>query len=337
MDPLSVRRSPSRGASTAPSSPCLQRFALALVVLLSTGACAPSVRPPAAPPALAGVEHGEVRLPGHGGVELYAQSWRPAGPARGVVLIVHGLKDHSARYAAFAQHLATQGFAVHAFDLRGHGRSGGARAQVSALADYVADLEIVAARVKTAEAGLPLVLMGHSMGGAIATTYALEHPGELQGLVLSGAALRLGPEVSPSLVKITRKLGRKHPDWRVLKLKPKWFSRDPAVVADVSGADPLVDTRKIPASTAAALIDGIERIQADMEKLAVPVLILHGGADRITPPEGSRDLFRRAGVADKQLEIYPDDYHDLLHEPRHEAVIADITAWLVRHADSPRA
>lgn len=312
----------------------MQRIALALVLLVSTAACAPSVRPPAAPQAVEGVEHRETRLRGHGGVDLYAQSWRPTAPARGVVVIVHGLKDHSARYADFAQHLATLGLAVHAFDLRGHGRSGGARAEVSALGDYVADLETFAAQVKAAEPGLPLVVMGHSMGGAIAMTYALERPGELQGLVLSAAALRLGPDVSPSLVKITRKLGRKHPDWRVLKLKPKWFSRDPAVVADVAGADPLVDPRKIPASTAAALIDGIERIQADMEKLAVPVLILHGDADRITPPEGSRELFRRAGIADKQLKIYSDNYHDLLHEPQSDLIIADVTAWLVRRVEA---
>lgn len=306
----------------------MSRIALALLLI---GACVPSVRPPVAPAVVAGVEHRESRLRGGADVELYAQSWRPAGPARGAVLLVHGLKDHSARYAELAQHLAAQGFAVHAFDLRGHGRSGGERAQAAALSEYVADLEIVAAQVRAAEPGLPLIVFGHSMGGAIATTYALDHAGELQGLVLSAAALRLGPDVGPGLVKITRKLGRKHPDWRVLKLKPKWFSRDPAVVDDVAGADPLVDPRKIPAGTAAALIDGIARIQADMEELAVPVLILHGDADRITPPEGSRDLLRRAGVADKRLEVYPGHYHDLLHEPDHAKVIADITRWLNDH------
>lgn len=303
---------------------------LVLALILATGACAPSVRPPAPPTVTAGVEHRESRLRARDGVELYAQSWRPTEAASGAVLVVHGLKDHSTRYAELARHLAAQGLAVHALDLRGHGRSAGARAQASTLAEYVADLEIVVARVKAAEPGLPLILMGHSMGGAIATLYALDHPGELQGLVLSAAALRLGPEVSPALVKITRKLGRKHPDWRVLKLKPRGFSRDPSVVADVSGADPLVDTRKIPASTAAALIDGIERIQADMEKLVVPVLILHGDADRITPTEGSRDLFRRAGAVHKRLEIYPGYYHDLLHEPEHDRIVGDITAWLVR-------
>jgi acylglycerol lipase len=307
---------------------------LALALLLFAPACAAKPVPATAPPEVAGVEHREHHFAGHGGVDLYAQSWRPTTP-RGVVVIVHGLKDHSARYAGLARALVDQGLAVHALDLRGHGRSAGERALTADFADYTADLEIFLAQVKAAEPGLPVVLFGHSMGGAIATTYALAHPQALHGLVLSAAALQLDASVGPGLVKITRKLGRKHPGWHVLKLKPKHFSRDPAVVAEVRGGDPLVDPRKVPAGTAAALINAIEHIQADMEKLAVPVLILHGDADRITPPDGSRSLYRRAGIADKQLEIYPGDYHDLLHEPNHDAVAGDITAWVLRHLNPP--
>jgi len=302
---------------------------LSFILLLA--ACAPTVRAPTAPVAVAGVEHRETHLRGRDGVELYAQSWRPAAPVEGAVILIHGLKDHGARYGALAEHLAGKGLAVHALDLRGHGRSAGERAYVAELGEYIADIEIFVAAVRAADPGVPLFMMGHSMGGALATTYALAHPDELQGLVLSAPALRLGPEVSPSLVKITKKLGRKHPDWRVLKLKPRWFSRDPQVVRDVDGADPWVDRRKIPASTAAALIAGIEQIQGNMEQLSVPVLILHGDADRITPPEGSRDLMRRAGVADKHLEIYPGYYHDLLHEPEHAKIVEDITSWIRRH------
>ncbi|MCY1009336.1 alpha/beta fold hydrolase [Nannocystis pusilla] len=188
----------------------MSRLVSALLLFFGFGACTPPARPPAAPLAVAGVEHREARLRAHGDIDLYVQSWRPAGSARGAVLLAHGLKDHSARYAELAQHLAAQGLAVHAFDLRGHGRSAGERAR-AALGEYVADLTVVATQVRAAEPGLPLFVFGHSMGGAIATTYALEHPGELQGLVLSAAALRLGPDAGPGLVKLTRKLGRNHP------------------------------------------------------------------------------------------------------------------------------
>ena len=311
---------------------------LLLIAFLSApfSACATRAPPPAAPPAVEGVTHLEDRFAGQGGLELYAQSWRPAAP-RGVVVLVHGLKDHSARYAELAGRLASDGVAVYAADLRGHGRSPGERGFIADFSGYVADLEIFLARVRTREPGLPLILFGHSMGGAIATTYALAHPTELQGLVLSAAALQLGPEVSPVLVKITRNLGRKHPRWRVLKLKPRHFSRDPKVVADVRGADLLVDPRKVPASTAAGLIGAIEHIQADMEKLAVPVLILHGEQDRITPPDGSRALYRRAGVVDKQLTIVPGAYHDLLHEPGHDAILTAIQGFVRGHLKAPAA
>lgn len=298
---------------------------LLLALALTASACAAAPVPRPAPPAVAGVEHRDERFPGKDGVDLFAQSWRPAAP-RGAIVLVHGLKDHGTRYAELAQRLAADGLAVHALDLRGHGRSAGERAFAADLGEYVADLAIYVERVRASNPGAPLLLFGHSMGGAIATTYTLEHP--VDGLILSAAALQLGPEVSPGLVKLTRKLGRKHPHWRVLKLKPKYFSRDPAVVADVNGADPQVDTRKIPASTAAGLIAAIDRIQADMEKLTVPVLILHGEDDRITPPDGSRNLHRRAGARDKQLVIVPGAYHDLLHEPDHAAVLAAIDAFV---------
>lgn len=309
-------------------------LALALAAPAAVPGCAATPTPHPAPPAVAGVEHREAHVQGKDGVDLYGQSWRPATP-RGVVVLVHGLKDHSGHYHELAQRLVADGLAVHALDLRGHGRSAGERAFVADFSDYVADLEIFIKQVRAADPDGPLFLFGHSMGGAIATTYALRHPEQLSGLVLSAAALQLGPEVSPGLVKITRKLGRKHPQWRVLKLKPKYFSHDPAVVADVKGADPLVDARKIPASTAAALIDAIDTIQASMEKLAVPALILHGEQDRITPPDGSRNLHRRMALPDKQLRIVPGAYHDLLHEPDHTAVLAAIDAFVTTHLAAP--
>lgn len=304
-----------------------------LVALLAAAplACAARPAPPAARPEVPGVARAESTFTGASGLELYAQSWRPAAP-RAVLVVVHGLKDHSARYEALAQRMVREGFAVHGLDLRGHGRSPGERSQVAAIADYVADLTIFVERVKQAEPGLPVFLFGHSMGGAIATTFVLEHPDAAQGLVLSAAALQLGPEVSPGLVRVTRKLGRKHPTWRVLKLKPKYFSHDAAVVAAVKGGDPLVDPKKIPASTAAALIDAIERIQADAKDLRLPLLVLHGEADRITPPAGSRAVHERATSGDKTLKIYPGDFHDLLSEPDRAQILEDIAGWLVARA-----
>lgn len=314
----------------------MTRALLAALLLAAPLACAPRSAPPTSPPAVPGVTRAESTFQGKDGLELYAQSWRPAAPTA-VLVVVHGLKDHGARYGDLAVRLAGEGFAVHALDLRGHGRSAGPRSEVTAIGEHVADLALFVDRVKQAEPGLPVFLMGHSMGGAVSTTFVLDRPDAVQGLVLSAAALQLGPEVSPGLVRLTRKVARKHPQWRVLNLKPKYFSRDPAVVAAVKGADPLVDPKKIPANTAGALIDAIERIQAHAGDLALPLLLLHGDADRITPPAGSRHVHDKARSADKTLHIYPGAYHDLVHEPDHDRVLNDVSSWLRAHVTAAPA
>lgn len=315
----------------------MSRTLLAALLLVAPLACAARpAGPPTSPPAVAGVTRSEAEFQGKDGVQLFSQAWRPAAPTAAFIM-VHGLKDHSARYAELAGRLAGEGFAVHALDLRGHGRSAGERSRVDSLADHVADLAIFVERVKQAEPGLPVFLMGHSMGGAVVTTFVLDEPDAVQGLVLSAAALQLGPEVSPKLVRLTRKIARKHPQWRVLNLKAKFFSRDPAVVAEVKGGDPLVDPKKIPASTAAALIDAIDRIQAEAGELRLPLLLLHGEADRITPPAGSRHVHDKAASPDKTLHLYPGNYHDLLHEPDHTQVLNDLSSWLRAHAAAPSA
>jgi alpha-beta hydrolase superfamily lysophospholipase len=248
---------------------------------------------------------------------------------------VHGLRDHGSRYAEAAQTLTRAGVAVHALDLRGHGRSPGPRAYVESFADYHEDLARFVADVRAREPGAPLFLFGHSLGGAIVTSFVLARRPEIAGVVLSAAALRPGPDISPLLMRVTLRLGDRHPRWRVLRLKPKWFSRDPEVVRDNARTDPWIDRRPVPARTAAELLRTLTRIEAAMPELRVPLLILHGVADRITDPGGSQALHDRAGAPDRTLERYPGLYHDLLHEPERAAVLADISRWLLARAPAP--
>ena len=264
---------------------------------------------------------------GFGGIELYEQSWRPTARPKAAVILVHGLKDHSDRYAATAVKLVAQGYAVHAFDLRGHGRSAGPRVYVNSFSDYVADLAIFADRVRAREPGRPLFLFGHSMGGAIATLYAIGKKPDLRGLVLSGAALKPGQSVSGPLIATTKVLAVIWPELPVLDLDLALFSRDPAVVAE-SKKDPLVFQDSAPAKTASELLGGIGRIQDSMGEVSASLLILHGGADKITDPEGSRQLKERARSSDKTLIIYDGLYHDLLHEPEKDKVFGDLVSWL---------
>ena len=311
-----------------------------LVPLLLLSGCAESpyftIRDaqPAPPPPAADVPHQAGAFAGKDGVKLYQQSWHPAGPPRAALVIVHGLKDHSDHYAAAATALARHGYAVYSFDLRGHGRSEGHRVWVDSFEDYLGDLDALLVRVRAAEPQAPLFLFGHSMGGAIITRYTLERRPALAGLILSGPALKPGADLSSFLIAITRVLGTLTPKLAVLKLENRWFSRDPAVVAGMD-QDPLVYNKPGPARTAAELLSTLRFIQDHMAALATPVLLLHGTADHLTNPDGSRELYARARAGDKTLKIYDGFYHDLLHEPEKAVVLADITRWLDAHTEPP--
>jgi acylglycerol lipase len=273
-----------------------------------------------------GVQHDQGHFDGALGLRLFRQSWRPHGEPRAVLIIVHGLKDHSARYAEFADRLAQHGYAVHAFDLRGHGSSEGARVYVTSFSEYVQDLQTFADLVREQEGpAKPLFVLGHSMGGAIVTDWVLQQKPQVAGIVLSGAALKV--DASGFKQGTVKFLGSVLPTLALFSLDLDHFSRDAEVVEQCK-SDPLVDQGAGPVRTAAQLISAIDFIDAHMEDFTLPLLALHGGADVITPPDGSRELARRARSSDKTLKIYDGLYHDLLHEPERAQVMSDIAAWL---------
>ncbi|XXF76956.1 lysophospholipase [Myxococcaceae bacterium GXIMD 01537] len=319
--------------------PALPLLLLAPLLVLSAcqgplqAARAPTART-AAFSALAGrdVAHEESTFEGTGGLRLLSQSWRPVDEEpRAALIVMHGLRDHSNRYGELAEHLVGQGFAVHAFDLRGHGRSEGVRVHIDSFDEYVTDLERFVALVREREPGRPVFLLGHSMGGAIVTTYLLDRKPDIQGLVLSAPALKPGAKVSGALITTTRVLGGVLPNLKVLDLDPKEFSRDPAVVRE-NETDPLIFQKPGPARTASRLLTTFEALSQRMEEVAVPLLVLHGTADTVTDPEGSKALVKRARSTDKTLKLYEGLYHDLLHEPEKARVTADTVEWLVAHA-----
>ncbi len=281
--------------------------------------------------AAAGLVHADGRFAGAGGLSLYEQSWRPAGAVRAAVVIVHGLKDHSDHYGDLARALAADGFAVYAMDLRGHGRSAGDRVWVDSFDDYLDDLDAFVKRVREREPGKPVFLFGHSMGGAIVTLWTLTRQPDLAGVILSGPALQPGAGVNGFLIAVTKLLGSLAPHLRVLDLKDADFSRDPAVVAAMK-SDPLILHKPGPARTAAELLRAFERIHAREAELNVPLLDLHGSADKLTNPAGSRELVAKAASKDKTLKIYDGLYHDLLHEPEKAQVMADVIAWIEARA-----
>jgi alpha-beta hydrolase superfamily lysophospholipase len=301
---------------------------VALGAALLALACAkPHLGVRADAPPVPGPPHATWTFAGARGESLFARSWRPDGDPRGVVVIVHGLRDHGDRYAPFAGALARRGYAVHAFDLRGHGRSAGRRVTVDSFDDYVADLDTFTASVREREAGKPLFVFGHSMGGAIAIRWAQTHQGAA-GVILSAPAIRI--DTLPIVAAATVLSGTLTPNFGGLAPDNKGFSTVAAVERDM-GADPLIHQPPGPVGTARELVGAIERVWAEVDRLDEPLLCLHGTADTLTAPAGSRDLCTLAASPDKTLRLYEGQAHDLVHEPAHDRITADVVAWLDAH------
>jgi acylglycerol lipase len=267
-----------------------------------------------------------VSFEGVGGTNIYAVSWRPESRApRAVVVIVHGFNSHSGHYGWVAEQLVSAGFAVYALDHRGRGRSEGERFFVEKAQDYVDDVGTFVKLAKSREPGLPVFMLGHSAGGVISCSYALDHQAELTGLICESFAFRVyAPDIALAVVK-----GLSHiaPHVHVLKLPKQDFSRDPKVVQAMID-DPLIADEVQPSLTVAAMVRADERLEREFSSITLPVLIMHGTEDKVTRPEGSQFFYDHAGSADKTLKLYEGYVHDLLNDVGKEAVLADIQAWI---------
>jgi acylglycerol lipase len=267
-----------------------------------------------------------VSFEGVGGTNIFAVAWRPESRApRAVVVIVHGFNSHSGHYGWVAEQLVTAGFAVYALDHRGRGRSGGERFFVEKAQDYVDDVATFVQLAKSREPGLPVFMLGHSAGGVISCSYALEHQAELAGLICESFAFRVyAPDLALAVVK-----GLSHiaPHVHVLKLPKEDFSRDPKVVQAMID-DPLIADEVQPSLTVAAMVRADERLEREFSSIKLPVLIMHGTEDKVTRPEGSQFFYDHAGSVDKTLKLYEGYVHDLLNDVGKEAVLADIQTWI---------
>jgi len=262
--------------------------------------------------------------------EIYEQTWINED-ARGVVILTHGIAEHCGRYAHVAQALVQAGYNVVCFDLRGHGRSSGKRNYVNSFQDYLNDLGVVITRTKQNFPNLNLFLFGHSMGGGIVTQYAIERKPDVAGLLLSGPSVKVSEDISPFLQKISGLLSALTPKLPAVKLDSAFISRDPEVVKAYD-KDPLNYRGGILARTAAELLKSTKIISATWSKIQLPVLIMHGGEDKLAEVQGSEMLFENIRSQDKTLKIYDGLYHEILNEPEKEMVLKDMIAWLENHA-----
>lgn len=260
-----------------------------------------------------------------GGVEIFYRVWQPDGPPRAVVVICHGVNSHGGQYLWVAEQLVGAGYAVFALDLRGRGRSQGERFYVEDVADYVADVAGTIAIAKARHPGLKLFLLGHSAGGVTSATYVLDHQTEIDGFICESFAFQV-PAPGFALAAI-KGLSHVAPHLGVLRLKNEDFSRDPEWVAALN-ADPYIKDEVQPAATVAALVRADERLREEFPTVTLPVLIMHGTADKATVCKGSEFFYGTAGSADKTLKLYEGHVHDLLADYGKEGVMADIRGWI---------
>jgi acylglycerol lipase len=265
----------------------------------------------------------ERKMKAHDGLELLLIRNLIKNP-KAVVVLVHGICEHSGRYNYPTSRFNEWGYSVYRFDLRGHGRSGGERGYVESYDLFIDDTDLIVNAAREENPGLPIFLLGHSMGGFISVAYGIAHQARLSGLIHSGAAV-----VIPQAVK---DLGEDF-DYNALALTPipndlsHLISRDPNVVKAYND-DPLVLKEFTMKLMGEIFIRGVNWVLKNMNSYQYPCLILHGGDDQIVPSEASQNLYDHIASKDKQIKIYEGLYHEILNEPEKETVLTDIRQWI---------
>jgi alpha-beta hydrolase superfamily lysophospholipase len=242
---------------------------------------------------------------------LFYRRWDVAG-ARGQAVVVHGYAEHSGRYAHVAERINDAGMAVWALDQRGHGKSKGERANIESVTAAVSDLDLFVDLVGTG----PVFMIGHSMGGLVATAYAEEHQDRLAGLILSGPLLSAPPELL-DLAEL--------PEIPDLDLADA-VSSDPAVVQDYKD-DPLVYLGPPPRGFLKAIGELLD-VRDRLDSLSLPLLIMHGGGDLLVSPQALRDVVACVSSEDLTARIWPGLWHEIFNEPQKDAVLDFLVDWL---------
>lgn len=255
------------------------------------------------------------------GLGLLVRRWERAQP-RARMLIVHGLGEHSGRWEHVGDFFANREIDVTAFDLRGHGASGGDRVDINSFDEYLDDVEVVFDEIPN---DVPRIIYGHSMGGVIAASYGISRRTQPNLFILSAPALHAAV---PAPVRLAAKvISRVRPGFRMENsIKGEQLSRD-TKVGEKYFADALVNT-KATARFGALFLAQMEYLQENYQGLRQPTLVVHGAADPLVPPQASAPL---AGLANVERKLFPGLRHEIHNEPEQDEVLGFIAHWLDDH------
>ena len=270
------------------------------------------------------------------GFEFYTQTWKEGKTKpKKVIVVQHGFGEHSGRYQNLIAALEGEKASVYALDARGHGKTPGKRGHISDFNLYASDLAVLVAKARAENKGVPIILLGHSMGALIATLAALksEVATELSGLILSSGAFKPALDTVQAIKKaVGTVLAKVAPAVTVpAGLDVNLISRDANVVQAYSN-DPLVHG-KISMKMGVDLFATGEALLEQASRLTLPVLVFHGDADGIAQALGSKEFFQALSSKDKTLKIYPGFYHETMNEPfaDRKQVLNDVVKWINKH------
>lgn len=259
-------------------------------------------------------------------LQLFYQVWQPEAEPQAVMVIVHGFSDHSDRYMNMVKALVPRGILIYSYDQRGHGQSPGTRGHVNQFAEFRDDLHIFFKFVSTQEAGYPIFLFGHSMGGLIILDYGLHYPVGINGVIASAPHLS-DPPISPILKTLSNLMSGVWPTLSISAgLDATGLSRDPQVVKDYLD-DPLVHGKGTP-RLATELSDAVDYTQANAANFKPPLLMYHGTADTLTDPDASKRFFDQVKSMNKTYIPYEGGFHEGHNDFHNERVIIDIGQWI---------
>lgn len=274
----------------------------------------------------------ELNWEGSDGIKFFMQGWEPDSDPKAALALIHGLGEHTGRYAHVGQVMTDAGYALVGFDLRGHGKSGGARGHSSSLDTYMQDIRQFFRLISQRYPDIPHFLYGHSLGGLLSLSYAIQYGEALKGVIVTGAALRSSLQEQKTKIAIAKLIGSFLPAMTIQSgLDPTTISRDQKVV-DAYVSDKLVHTSTSFGFGKAAL-SAIDLCFARAGEFAIPLLMMHGTGDKLTYPSGSEDFARLVGEAGNSvtLKLWDGLYHELHNEPEKAEVFKFMTEWLDEH------
>lgn len=276
------------------------------------------------------MKHTEGKFQGVRNASIYYQGWLPEGEVKAVLMVVHGLAEHSGRYMNVVDHFVPLGYAVYGLDHLGHGKSEGTRVFVERFSDLTDNVKTYFDMIQKWQPGKPIFILGHSMGGLISSAYLLDHQDELKGAIISAPAVKIPDTISATTITLGRVLSKIMPKAGLLALDANGVSRDPEVVKAYVN-DPLVYTGKTTARLAAEMLGAMQRVTAEAGKIHLPLITIQGSADKLVDPGAAQMLYNKASSKDKTLKMYEGLYHEVLNEPERGIVLADVEAWLQAH------